>query len=61
MKQREYLSEDLEQIQRFFPGAKPVAMRTPFDIDVGPRGQFVDIFRAEKPTRQWRGVVRWTI
>ena len=61
MRERHYLSEDIEQIQRFFPGAEPIVMRTPFDIDIRPRGQFADIFRAEKPTRQWRGVVRWTM
>jgi hypothetical protein len=27
-----YLEEDLELIQRYFPGAKAVALRTPFDL-----------------------------
>lgn len=33
----QYLHEDLAQIQRYFPGAKPVALRTPFDLTKRPR------------------------
>lgn len=34
---RTYLEEDLELIQKYFPGAKTIALRTPFDLT--PRGQ----------------------
>lgn len=30
--ERTYLEEDVLQIQRYFPGARPVALRTPFDL-----------------------------
>ena len=29
---RAYLHEDLAQIKRYFPGARTVALRTPFDL-----------------------------
>ncbi|MBP9853117.1 MAG: hypothetical protein QG629_289 [Patescibacteria group bacterium] len=31
-----YLIEDLQQIQRYFPQAQPVALITPFDITEKP-------------------------
>lgn len=33
---RYHLEEDLEQIRRFFPGAEPVTLHTPFDIHDRP-------------------------
>ena len=36
MKTRQYLHEDLAQIQRYFPGARRVALRTPFDLTKHP-------------------------
>lgn len=33
---RTYLEEDVDHIRRYFPGAHPVALRTPFDLSVGP-------------------------
>lgn len=54
-----YLTEDLAQIQRFFPGARPVTLRTPFDIDTRPRSVVADIFHQEKTTREWQRVLRW--
>jgi len=27
-----YLTEDLAQIMRYFPGAQPIALNTPFDL-----------------------------
>lgn len=29
---RNYLVEDLAQIQRYFPSAEPIAIQTPFDL-----------------------------
>ena len=37
LSRQQYLTEDLAQIQRYFPGAKPVALRTPFDLTKQPR------------------------
>ena len=37
---QQYLTEDLAQIQRYFPGAKPVALRTPFDLTKRPKRKF---------------------
>lgn len=31
----EYLEEDIQLIRKYFPGAKTVALRTPFDVTVG--------------------------
>lgn len=36
MTRRAYLHEDLRLIRRYFPGAKTVALRTPFDLTVEP-------------------------
>lgn len=33
---RNYLVEDLAQIQRYFPSAQPVAIETPFDLSERP-------------------------
>lgn len=61
MKQRHYLTEDLAQIERYFPGARPVALRTPFDLTPPHRRLIADVFRAEQPARRWGGTLRWTI
>jgi hypothetical protein len=57
---QQYLTEDLAQIQRYFPGAKPVALRTPFDLTPKPRRIMVDMFRGEPLTAHgWKGKLRW--
>ena len=57
-----YLTEDIAQIQRYFPGARPVALRTPFDITPRPQRHIIDLFRSEEPlTNDWLGTLRWTI
>ncbi|MBL8121539.1 hypothetical protein JNM87_02205 [Candidatus Saccharibacteria bacterium] len=61
MKRRQYLTEDLEQIQRYFPGAEPVALHTPFDITPRPRRLAIDLYREEPSAPTWRGKLRWTI
>ena len=60
MHRRQYLTEDLAQIQRYFPGARPVALRTPFDLTPKPRRIIADMFR-EQPTAgtSWRGKLTW--
>ncbi len=57
---RHYLTEDIEQIKRYFPGARAVALHTPFDIAPKPRRLTIDTFRAEQePTAGWQGMLRW--
>lgn len=63
--QREYLEEDLRLIQKYFPGAKPVALRTPFDLTprgggrpVGQPSVEPDSFRAPNQNR-WYGDLLW--
>ncbi len=34
---RTYLEEDLDLIRKYFPGAKAVTLRTPFDLTHTPR------------------------
>lgn len=59
---RVYLEEDLELIRKYFPGARTVNLRTPFDLTRRP------IHRTE-PTRfrgtdtmgaRWLGAMLWT-
>lgn len=38
MTHRTYLHEDIQLIRRYFPGAKTMALRTPFDLTVEPAG-----------------------
>lgn len=59
--ERAYLEEDIQLIQRYFPGAKTVNLRTPFDIRVSghPRtGIRQAACRPEKRGR-WFGDLVW--
>jgi len=61
---RAYLEEDLGLIQRYFPGAKNVALRTPFDLT--NRGQRLPRLTADSfheianPHEGWMPDVAWT-
>lgn len=61
---RVYLEEDVELIQRYFPGARRTTVRTPFDLSQ-PQRQLPrllpDSFRsnARPPRAQWIGGVLW--
>jgi len=62
---RAYLEEDLKQIQKYFPGAQAVALRTPFDLGRRPRRsqtrQLLDSFRDDQePGQGLKGDVVWT-
>ncbi len=63
MKRRQYLTEDVEQIRRYFPGARTVSLRTPFDLTPKASRAAVDVFRAEElDIQSWQeGVFGWTI
>jgi hypothetical protein len=60
---RAYLEEDLELIRKYFPGAKTVALRTPFDLT--PRGRRLLRLRIDNtpeeggPRRGLQGGVLW--
>lgn len=57
---RHYLTEDIEQIKRYFPGARAIALHTPFDLTPKPRRRVIDMFKTEEePTASWQGVLRW--
>jgi hypothetical protein len=64
--QRIHLEEDLEQIQKYFPGAKAVALRTPFDFSTSSRdrksqgGILADTFHDNSPRSRWMGDTSWS-
>ncbi|HSX07185.1 MAG TPA: hypothetical protein VLG92_05705 [Candidatus Saccharimonadia bacterium] len=60
---RTYLEEDLGLIQKYFPGSKAVALRTPFDLTQRPTPldrTTIDGFQnAKTGHRPWQGGVLW--
>lgn len=56
---REYLEEDLVLIRKYFPGARPVTLRTPFDLTVpnDPWRVRADSFRDDQATGWQRGLL----
>jgi len=60
---RTYLEEDIELIQKYFPGAKSVALRTPFDLTHSaqrlPRLTLESFHDTGKPHASWRGGILW--
>lgn len=68
--QREYLEEDLRLIRAYFPGARTVALRTPFDITQGlrpsdltakgHRGSTEEAYRQEPGGGRWYGDLLWS-
>ena len=60
--ERAYLEEDVEQIRKYFPGAKVVALRTPFDLSLRPENPWqlrADDFRAKQAESHWYGELLW--
>lgn len=59
---RHYLTEDVEQIQRYFPGAQAVVIRTPFDITPKQKRIITDLFCTDETTNDsWQGrELQWT-
>lgn len=59
---RHYLEEDIELIQRYFPGAKAVALRTPFDLTPrkNPARAQLDQFRDDEQGGHWYGGLLWS-
>lgn len=56
-----YLTEDIEQIKRYFPGAKAVALHTPFDLTERPGRTAPDTFRPDLADPDWPGgALQWT-
>ena len=58
---RHYLEEDLELIQHYFPGAKAISLRTPFDLTARTPTPKLrpDQFRDDEPTGHWYGDLLW--
>jgi hypothetical protein len=58
---RTHLEEDLQLIQKYFPGARAVTLHTPFDLTT-PEDRLAlmaDTFR-EEPKSRWYGGLLWT-
>lgn len=65
MSRREFLEEDLRLIRHYFPGAKPVSLRTPFDLTLGPvnRTRLLGDDCTEQPDSahpDWQGDLLWS-
>ena len=60
--EHQYLSEDIAQIKRYFPGAQPVTLYTPFDITPKPRRRrAIDLFQGERNSATcYTGELQWT-
>lgn len=60
-----YLEEDEDLIRKHFPGAEPVALRTPFDLTdspATPRLQAGEAYRQpETSQRPWYGDLLWNL
>lgn len=60
---KQFLHEDIRQIQKYFPGAKATALHTPFDLTDKPARQQVGIttdpFRSNEPDERWYGDLVW--
>lgn len=60
---RTYLEEDLDLIRKYFPGAKAVSVRTPFDLTRSvrrlPRLDPASFHDTDGPRSGWRGGVLW--
>jgi len=60
--QRAYLEEDVRLIRKYFPGAKSVALHTPFDLTTMPEEDpwklRADSY-SEESENQWHGDLLW--
>jgi hypothetical protein len=57
---RAYLEEDVRLIQKYFPGARTVALRTPFDLTDRPaQPRSAPSVLRDAPRRQWLGETAW--
>jgi hypothetical protein len=60
---RAYLEEDVELIQKYFPGAKTVTIRTPFDLTQRPARiprMATDSVRTTDGRPAWNREALWT-
>lgn len=57
---RAHLEEDLQLIEKYFPGAHAVSIRTPFDLsEPKDRSRLqADTFKAQ-PQNRWYGDLLW--
>jgi hypothetical protein len=59
---RTYLEEDLQLIRKYFPGARAVSVRTPFDLTARGRRQAAfphQAFRDDEPGGHPHGGLLW--
>lgn len=57
---RTYLEEDVRLIQKYFPGARTVTLRTPFDLTNRPAGSRGAPNRLrDTARRRWLGETVW--
>jgi hypothetical protein len=58
---RAYLEEDVRLIRKYFPGARAVALRTPFDLSKPPSPwqRRVESFQADEIAQEWYGDLLW--
>ncbi len=58
---RTYLEEDIELIQKYFPGARTVNLRTPFDLTRAGGPARPSTFRElNESALDWNGAALWT-
>jgi hypothetical protein len=60
---RTYLEEDMELVQKYFPGAHSVSVRTPFDLSAPrrmPRLSADSFHDTTGPTHGWTMDSLWT-
>lgn len=56
---RHYLTEDIAQIKRYFPGARTVALCTPFDITRPTNTNPQVISEPTDTTNPWLALLDW--
>lgn len=62
MPRRAYLQEDIQLIRRYFPGARTIALHTPFDLTVEPASDPWKVQTDdcdELPDARWYGDLQW--
>lgn len=61
MTRRAYLQEDLELIRAYFPGARTVALHTPFDLTAEPQDPWETLADDCDTTceGEWYGDLAW--
>ena len=62
MKMKTYLEEDLQLVRKYFPGARAVTLRTPFDLTNAPEDPWkgrTDDHGVPSGETEWYGDLAW--